>query len=123
MVVADEGYNAPTCLLGSDVDGEHRKRLDTIRAGKETVNRRFKQFFVLGYRFWHKIALHFVCFHAVPNLTQIMIEQGRPPFKLRIRNSVCFSSMPWLEAFLSTASAELFMRCKVYPEVFNSPTL
>ena len=123
MVVADEGYNDPTCLPGSDVDGEHRKRLAAIRARKETVNRRFKQFFVPGHRFRHKSAIHSVCFHAVANLTQIMIEKGRPPFKLRIWNSVCFSSMPWLKAYLSTASAELFMRCKVYPEVFNSPTL
>ena len=74
MVVADEGYNDPTCLPGSDVDGEHRKRLATIRARQQTVNRRFKQFFVLVHRFRHRIALHSVCFHAVANLTQIMIE-------------------------------------------------
>ena len=31
-VVADEGYKDPTCFLGSDFEGEHRKILVTIRA-------------------------------------------------------------------------------------------
>ena len=73
MLVADEGYKDPTCLLGSDVDGEQRKSLATIRARQETVNRRFKQIFVLGHRFRYIIALHSVCFHVVASLTQIMI--------------------------------------------------
>ena len=47
-VVADEGYKDPTCLLGSDVEGEHRKILATIRAKQETVKRRFKRFFCTG---------------------------------------------------------------------------
>ena len=81
MAVTDEGYRDPTCLLGSDFDGENRKRLATIRARQETVNRRFKQFFVL-YRFRHRIALHSVCIHAVANLTQIMIEHGSPLFQV-----------------------------------------
>ena len=51
IVVANEGHKDPKCFLGSDVDGEHPKSLGTIRAWQKTVNRRFKQFFVLGRRF------------------------------------------------------------------------
>ena len=30
IVVSDEGYKDPSCLLGSDVDGEHRQSLATV---------------------------------------------------------------------------------------------
>ena len=54
----------------------------TVQARHETVNRRLKQFFVLGYRFRHRISRHSSCFHAVANLTQLMIENGEPLFEL-----------------------------------------
>ena len=37
-MVSDEVYKDPTCLLGSDVEGEHRKILATISARQGTVN-------------------------------------------------------------------------------------
>ena len=83
MVVSDEGYKDVACLLGSDVVGERRKILAIIRARQEAVNRRFKQFFVLGHRFRHAVNLHSVCFHAVANITPLMIETGSPLFQVQ----------------------------------------
>lgn len=79
-VVADGGYRDDACLLRTDVEGEQRLLLATVRARQETVNRRFKQFFVLGHRFRHRLSLHSACFHAVANITQLMIERGKPLF-------------------------------------------
>lgn len=79
-VVADGGYKDGSCMLGTDVSGAQQKILATVRARQETVNRRFKQFFVLGHRFRHHIGLHSACFHAVANITQLMIERGNALF-------------------------------------------
>ena len=46
------------------------------RARHETINRRFKQFHVLQDVFRHDLTKHQVCFFAVANVTQIMIELG-----------------------------------------------
>lgn len=81
-VVADGGYKDGACLLGEDVEGEQHKLLADVRARQETVNRRFKQFFVLGHRFRHELSLHSVCFHSVANITQLMIELGDPLFEV-----------------------------------------
>ncbi len=50
------------------------------RARHEPVNRRFKQFSVIGQRFRHGLSLHSSCFHPVQNLTQVMIQNGEPLF-------------------------------------------
>ena len=83
MVVGDEGYKDEACLLGSDVVGDRRKILAIIRARQETVNRSFEQVFVLGHRSRHAIDLHSVCFHAVANITQVVIETGSPLFQVQ----------------------------------------
>jgi hypothetical protein len=44
----------------------------------ETVNRRLKQFYCINLRFRHSLHLHPRFFHAVVNLTQLMIEIGEP---------------------------------------------
>ncbi|KAI9562432.1 hypothetical protein GHT06_009862 [Daphnia sinensis] len=49
-----------------------------ILATHETVNRRIKQFCCMNYRFRHALYLHPRFFHAVVNLTQLMIENGEP---------------------------------------------
>lgn len=81
-VVADGGYKDESCLLRDDVEGAQRMLLADVRARQETVNRRFKQFFVLGHRFRHHVSLHSVCFHAVVNLTQLMVEGDSPLFEV-----------------------------------------
>lgn len=51
-----------------------------IMARHETVNRRIKQFRALGQKFRHDRQKHPMVFHAVINLTQLMLENGEPLF-------------------------------------------
>lgn len=44
----------------------------------ETLNKRVKQFQVMQQRFRHFLDKHPTAFHAVINLTQLMIENGHP---------------------------------------------
>lgn len=81
-VIADGGYRDEKCVLGDDVDCDQRAILSTVRARQETVNGRFKQLFILGHRFRHNISMHSFCFHAVANVTQLMIENGEPLFSV-----------------------------------------
>ena len=53
-----------------------------IMACHETVNHRLKEFGVLSKRFRHSIHLHPMCFMAVVNITQIMIELGERLYQL-----------------------------------------
>ncbi len=50
------------------------------RARYETANHRFKQFLVIGQHFRHELSLHSSCFHAVANITEVMIQNGEPLF-------------------------------------------
>ena len=72
MTVADEGYN----------DGNYFIHDRRIMSRHETVNRRLKQFGVLSQRFRHDRHLHPPCFHAVANLTQLMIANGEKLYEL-----------------------------------------
>eukprot|EP00171_Calliarthron_tuberculosum_P001902 IDg1902t1 len=46
-----------------------------LRGRHENMNKRLKQFFVLRHRFRHDIDLHVFCFHAVLNVTALMLEE------------------------------------------------
>lgn len=81
-VIADGGYNHNRCKHPAELNETEGKQCGILRARHETVNRRLKQFFVLGHRFKHNVTLHSVCFHAVANVTQLLIESGHPLFKL-----------------------------------------
>lgn len=50
----------------------------------ETVNRRIKQFRCMNHVFRHALNLHPTFFHAVVNLTQIMIENGEPLYEVHL---------------------------------------
>ena len=78
MIVADKGYrdNFHRCLTPTDDKPNLNRIMAKWRARHETVNRRFKQFGVLQSVFRHKIEKHQMCFDAVVNLVQMMIEQG-----------------------------------------------
>lgn len=74
-VIADGGYVDECCMKF----GENQKltRLQVvIRARHETVNRRFKQFSVLGNRFRHALSRHSAWFYAVCNITEVRVENG-----------------------------------------------
>ena len=72
MTIADEGYTDRNYFI-------HDQR---IMARHETVNRRMKQFGVLGQKFRHNRSLHPQCFYAVANLTQFMIANGESLFEI-----------------------------------------
>lgn len=55
---------------------------ERIMSRHETVNKRFKQFQALKQPFRHELDKHPMVFHAVANLTQLMIENGEPLFKV-----------------------------------------
>lgn len=78
--VADDGYkDAKYFLLPNCADAQRHKR---IMARHETVNKRIKQFKVLSETFRHDIGLHKLCFHAVVNLTQLVIKHEAPLFPI-----------------------------------------
>ena len=81
-MIADSGYQDERCQTPTGSISATEKLHSTVRARQETVNKRLKQFFVLSHRFRHNIALHSSCFHAVRNLTQLMIKRSEPLFDL-----------------------------------------
>lgn len=81
FVIADGGYRDEKCLKRGSTD-ELSRKFSVIRARHETVNRRLKQFSVLSSRFRHPLSRHSVCFHAVCNLTALMIEHEEPLFNI-----------------------------------------
>lgn len=83
LVIADSGYRDEKCCTPSEAEGEQAGVEAVIRARHETVNRRFKQFFALGHRFRHDISRHSSVFHAVANLTELMIEHDSPLFDVQ----------------------------------------
>ena len=78
-VVADGGYTDERCRKTGSTP-ELTEFFSLVRARHQTANRRLKQFLVLSNRFRHKLALHLFCFHAIVNITQLIIESGEPLF-------------------------------------------
>jgi len=80
--LADKGYRDPNFVYPGAPGSMSNRRQKDIMARHETVNRRFKEFGVLGSRFRHKLTLHPICFYAVVNITQISIECGNTLFSV-----------------------------------------
>jgi hypothetical protein len=51
-----------------------------VRARHEVINRRLKQWGVLGRVYRHNLNLHQMLFYAVANVTQIIVEEENTPF-------------------------------------------
>lgn len=83
LVVADGGYKDERCMACKDEQDPNREFFALVRARHETVNRRFKQFAVLGNRFRHSLKLHSFCFYAVCNITQLLLLSGEPLFSVQ----------------------------------------
>ena len=81
-VVADGGYSDEKCVTPEMLQGQMSTGYATVRARHETVNERFKNFFVLSHRFRHRPFLHSFCFHAVANLTHLMMQSESPLFSI-----------------------------------------
>lgn len=78
--LADKGYKDTRYFILKNNENSHLHKL--IMARHETVNKRIRQFFVLKYTFRHNLKKHPIVFHAVLNLTQLMIENGEPLFSI-----------------------------------------
>ena len=82
MVVADRGYKHEKCVYS--IPGIDPTVSSCIRARHEIVNRRMKHFQVLSTVFRHNLKLHALCFHAVANITALMIEHSDPLFEINL---------------------------------------
>ena len=80
QVLADGSYVGDKCVMC--IPGKSEKFSSQVRARHETANRRLKHFAVLGNRFRHKLQLHSMCFHAIVNLTQIILESSDSLFQI-----------------------------------------
>lgn len=79
MVEADNGYRGePNFIRVKDdwEDEKEKKEKNRIRARHETVNRRFKQFNILGHVFRHNLKKHKSVFECIVVLTQADIDSG-----------------------------------------------
>ncbi len=80
LTVADNGYNDAIYFIQKTA--RNFQNHGTIMARHETVNKRIKQFKILKHRYRHGLEKHPSVFHAVANLTQLMIENGHPLFSV-----------------------------------------
>ena len=78
LYLADSGYFdqfAPS-VTKNEILPEERRRMMTLMARHETVNRRFKQWAILHDQFRHSEDLHEDIFTAIAVITQLEIENG-----------------------------------------------
>lgn len=80
LTVADAGYNDVNYFIQKNA--RNVKDHSVIMARHETVNKRIKQFKILKYTYRNAIEKHPLAFHAVVNLTQLMIRNGHPLFSV-----------------------------------------
>lgn len=80
MTLADKGYrDSNFFLLPTQINGLQHKQ---IMSRHETVNKRVRQFKILQETFRHLLEKHPTVFHAVVNITQLIIENGEPLFSV-----------------------------------------
>lgn len=78
--VADKGYNDAIYFILKTA--RNARDHSTIMARHESVNKRMKQFKILKNTYRHSLEKHPLVFHAVANLTQLMLKNGYPLFSL-----------------------------------------
>ena len=81
-VIADRGYRDSKCVYFPNNLDYPDSLYSTVRARHEIMNKRLKQFKVITETFRHDLSLHGTCFHAVANLTELMIRNGSPLFEI-----------------------------------------
>ena len=84
LVVADKGYRGDKSVRipSACVSHTDHHAMNKALARHETINRRLKQFGVLGKRFRHELRLHHVCFEAVAVATQLGFNRGDRPYRV-----------------------------------------
>lgn len=76
--MADKGYADQTCFIQPSIQNNIKHK--RIMSRHETVNKRLRQFHILKNVYRHDRQKHPMVFHAVANLTQLMISNGEPLF-------------------------------------------
>lgn len=76
--IGDKGYKDTNFFILPNEQNKtvHRR----IMARHETVNKRLRHFKVLKQTFRHDIKKHPMCFHAVVNVTHLILQNGEPLF-------------------------------------------
>lgn len=79
--IADRGYKDGNFFITPDNSPSYPK-IKRILARHETINRRLKQWKCLSTKFRHPLFHHPKCFHAIICITQIIVQNGEPIFKI-----------------------------------------
>lgn len=79
--LADRIYKDDHFILPN---AQNRTLHNNIMSRHETVNKRMKQFNILKHEFRHTLDKHPSIFHAVANLTQLVLETEQPLFAVQI---------------------------------------
>ncbi len=74
FAVADDGHSDIRCVLPPGLGHPLHYKLSLIRARQENFNGRLKIFNVLTHTFRHKREKHLLCFSAVLNVTEVMVD-------------------------------------------------
>jgi hypothetical protein len=82
--LADKGYRcgAGPAIMREALPVGRRPEFDTLMARHETINRRFKEFAILGGRYRHEEHKHGEIFRCIAVLVQIDIEHGNLSFEI-----------------------------------------
>lgn len=75
FAICDNGYTDDRCIQPPGTNNRFHYTLSRVRARHENLNRRLKQFNVLGHRFRHDLSKHKLCFMAVANITNLMLVE------------------------------------------------
>ena len=82
-VVADGAYQDVKCAIPLYATSlKHHRDMAAARARHETVNRKFKEWQILGSRFRHHRSKHHIPARAVFVMTQIAHDDGRKAFQV-----------------------------------------
>ena len=82
-VEADSGYQGPRVCRPSDYATQEEKQAKLLaRLRHETINRRLKQFGILGQTYRHSLDKHQFVFRAIAVITQLEITSGEGPFQV-----------------------------------------
>jgi hypothetical protein len=80
LTLGDKGYRGDARFITpTESNGGRHKQ---IMARHETVNKRIRQFNILNKKFRNALEKHPRCFHAVVNITQILLENGYPLYSV-----------------------------------------
>lgn len=82
--LADKGYRCGTgpAIMRTALPPHRRQTFDKLMARHETINRRFKEFAILGTRYRHEEEKHVYVFRCIAVLIQIDIESGHNTFRV-----------------------------------------